>query len=165
MWIINTKKIYKMKKLILSAGLFLTTLFYAQNTDIKTLIQKANQGNAEAQNNLGVAYYNGEGVEQSYSKAVYWYQKSAEQGNAVAQNNLGVSYYNGEGVEQSYSKAVYWCQKSAEQGNADAQYNLGVAYYNGEGVDKSYSKTVYWLRKACENFNDEACEFLNKIKK
>lgn len=129
MWIINTKKIYKMKKLILSAGLFLTTLFYAQNTDIKTLIQKANQGNAEAQNNLGVAYY------------------------------------NGEGVEQSYSKAVYWCQKSAEQGNADAQYNLGVAYYNGEGVDKSYSKTVYWLRKACENFNDEACEFLNKIKK
>ena len=129
MWIINTKKIYKMKKLILSAGLFLTTLFYAQNTDIKTLIQKANQGNAEAQNNLGVAYY------------------------------------NGEGVEQSYSKAVYWCQNSAEQGNADAQYNLGVAYYNGEGVDKSYSKTVYWLRKACENFNDEACEFLNKIKK
>lgn len=129
MWIINTKKIYKMKKLILSAGLFLTTLFYAQNTDIKTLIQKANQGDAEAQYNLGVAYYNGEGVEQSHSKAVYWYQKSAE------------------------------------QGDADAQYNLGVAYYNGEGVDKSYSKTVYWLRKACENFNDEACEFLNKIKK
>ena len=129
MWIINTKKIYKMKKLILSAGLFLTTLFYAQNTDIKTLIQKANQGDAEAQYNLGVAYYNGEGVEQSHSKAVYWYQKSAE------------------------------------QGDAEAQYNLGVAYYNGEGVDKSYSKTVYWLRKACENFNDEACEFLNKIKK
>ena len=129
MWIINTKKIYKMKKLILSAGLFLTTLFYAQNTDIKTLIQKANQGDAEAQYNLGVAYYNGEGVEQSHSKAVYWYQKSAE------------------------------------QGDAEAQYNLGVAYYNGEGVEQSHSKAVYWLRKACENFNDEACEFLNKIKK
>ena len=38
-----------MKKLILSVGLFLTALFYAQNTDMKTLIQKANQGNAEAQ--------------------------------------------------------------------------------------------------------------------
>ena len=69
-----------MKKLILSAGLFLTTLFYAQNTDIKILIQKANQGDVVAQYNLGVAYYNGEGVEQSYSEAVYWLQKACENG-------------------------------------------------------------------------------------
>ncbi len=67
-----------MKKLILSAGLFLTTLFYAQNTDIKTLIQKANQGDVVAQYNLGVAYYNGEGVDKSKTKAVYWLRKACE---------------------------------------------------------------------------------------
>ena len=165
MWIINTKKIYEMKKLILSAGLFLTTLFYAQNTDIKTLIQKANQGNAEAQYNLGLAYHNGKGVEQSDTQAVYWYQKSAEQGNAKAQFSLGASYYYGVGVEKSYSQAVYWFQKSAEQGDVIAQHSLGFAYYDGEGVEKSKTKAVYWLQKACENGLEISCELLNKIKK
>lgn len=120
MWIINTKKIYEMKKLILSAGLFLTTLFYAQNTDIKTLIQKANQGDAEAQYNLGVAYYNGEGVEQSHSKAVYWWKKAAEQGDEKAQYNLGNAYANGQGIERSNRQAIYWLGKACENGFEEA---------------------------------------------
>ena len=56
------------------------------------------QGFAESQYNLGIAYEKGYGVEQSYSEAVYWYTKAAEQGNANAQNNLGVAYHNGNGV-------------------------------------------------------------------
>ena len=55
--------------------------------------------------------------------------------------------------------------QKANQGDAEAQSKLGGVYYLGEGVEQSYSKAVYWLRKACENFNDEACEYLNKIKK
>ena len=38
--------------------------------DIEELINKANQGNAEAQNNLGMHYYNGIGVEKSYKEAL-----------------------------------------------------------------------------------------------
>ena len=111
-----------MKKLILSVGLFLTALFYAQNTDMKTLIQKANQGNAEAQFSLGYAYAGGDNVEQSDTQAVYWYKKSAEQGLAEAQNNLGSFYYLGKGVEQSITKAVYWYKKAAEKNFAKSQY-------------------------------------------
>ena len=44
----------------------------------------AEQGNATAQYNLGVCYYNGQGVAQDNKKAVYWFTKSAEQGNADA---------------------------------------------------------------------------------
>ncbi len=44
----------------------------------------AEQGNAGAQNNLGLMYYNGKGVEQDYIKALEWYQKAAEQGDAKA---------------------------------------------------------------------------------
>ena len=50
--------------------------------------QAAEQGNAYAQNNLGVCYYNGEGVEQSYDEAVRWYEKSALQNNVTAMRNL-----------------------------------------------------------------------------
>ncbi len=38
----------------------------------------AKQGNAKAQNNLGVMYYNGQGVPQDYAEAVKWWRKAAE---------------------------------------------------------------------------------------
>jgi TPR repeat protein len=50
-----------------------------------------------AQFNLGLMYYNGQGVTQDYSQAADWYRKAAAQGNAAAQYNLGLMYYNGQG--------------------------------------------------------------------
>jgi hypothetical protein len=52
------------------------------------LLKAAEQGNAGAENNLGFAYYYGQGVPQNYAHALYWYQKAAAQGDTVAQNNL-----------------------------------------------------------------------------
>ena len=53
------------------------------------LFQKAaDQGNADAQNNLGVMYYSGEGVPSDTAKAAEWFKKAAAQGNADAQANL-----------------------------------------------------------------------------
>jgi hypothetical protein len=84
----------------------------------------AEQGYAQAQNNLGVLYATGEGVERDPKQAVYWYQKAAEQGYAPAQFNLGVMYYKGNGVAFDVNRAVYWHQKAAEQGYAKAQCRL-----------------------------------------
>ena len=66
----------------------------------ETTLSLAEQGNASAQFNLGVKYYNGEGVPQDYKAAVKWYSLAAEQGLDKAQSNLGVMYNNGEGVIQ-----------------------------------------------------------------
>ena len=65
---------------------------------VPSLRTDAEQGDADAQFNLGVMYANGEGVPQDAAEAVRWYRLSADQGNASAQNNLGLSYSNGEGV-------------------------------------------------------------------
>ena len=81
----------------------------------------AEQGNANAQNKLGDAFYNGKIVEQDYVEAVKWYRLAAEQGDATAQYNLGFAYYNGEGVEQDYAEAVKWWQMAAEQGDEIAK--------------------------------------------
>ena len=43
-------------------------------------------------------YQFGNGVSQDYTKAAFWYLKSAEQDNAVALCNLGDLYENGSGV-------------------------------------------------------------------
>src|SRR3546814_10678929 len=41
----------------------------------------ADQNVTEAQNNLGVAYQHGEGVEANLASALYWYAKAAQQGD------------------------------------------------------------------------------------
>ena len=44
----------------------------------------ADQGNADAQYSLGVAYAKGLGVEQDYRQAIYWLRQAAEQGDPDA---------------------------------------------------------------------------------
>ena len=85
----------------------------------KTLVW-AEKGKASAQNRLGFMYENGDGVEQSYEKAVEYYTMAAEQGDANAQCNLGTMFENGQGVEQSFPIARKWWTKAANQGQEDA---------------------------------------------
>ncbi|MBQ2152767.1 MAG: protein kinase [Clostridia bacterium] len=92
--------------------------------DLQSLIRNAEQGDADAQCNLGNRYYNGEGVERDYRKAVYWYTKAAEQGNAVAQCGLCICFYFGSGIEKDLSSAVYWYEKAAAQGQEEAKKML-----------------------------------------
>ena len=117
---------------------------------VKWYLKAAEQGYADAQNNLGFCYDNGKGVEKDPKQAVYWYQKAAEQGYAGAQFNLALCYKDGTGVEQDPKQKVYWYQKAAEQGYATAQTNLGVCYDNGTGVEKDPKQAVYWYQKAAE---------------
>jgi TPR repeat protein len=54
------------------------------------------QGNAGAQNNLGVLYQYGYGVPQSRQEAIKWYKEAARQGNETAIQNLkklGITSY------------------------------------------------------------------------
>jgi len=44
----------------------------------------ANQGDADAQSNLGWMYENGKGVLKDYKQAAKWYRKAADQGFAKA---------------------------------------------------------------------------------
>ncbi len=110
----------------------------------------ANQGDAEAQSNLGWMYQNGYGVIQNNAEAVKWYRKAAEKEDQYAQNRLGEMYSTGKGVAQDYTEAVKWYRKAAEQGHALGQNNLGWMYENGNGVAQNDIEAVKWYRKAAE---------------
>ncbi len=62
----------------------------------------ADQGDADAQLNLGFMYDHGEGVPQNYAEAVRWYRMAADQGNAIAQHNLGHSTF----LVRAYRKII-----------------------------------------------------------
>ena len=80
----------------------------------------AEQGDAEAQNHLGVMYRYGLDVEQNDTEAVRWHTKSAEQGYANAQYYMGWMYEHGLCVEQNKETAILWYEKAAKQGHKSA---------------------------------------------
>ena len=90
------------------------------------LVQRAEQGEAQAQFNLGLRYRNGQGVDQSHATAVKWYRKAAEQGDAGAQCNLGGMYAQGRGVPQDLSEALRWLRKAAAQGHEASVKNIQI---------------------------------------
>ena len=82
----------------------------------------AQQGNAEAQFNLGFLYATGVGVPQNYTEAFGWYRLAAQQGNAEAQHNLGYLYHIGQGgLPQDFVQAHMWYNLAAAQGVDNAR--------------------------------------------
>lgn len=67
-----------------------------------TLQSLADQGNADAQVDLGFLYYEGKGVPQDFAKAAALFRKAAEQGDARGQAKLGFLYAMGKGVGHDY---------------------------------------------------------------
>jgi hypothetical protein len=91
--------------------------------------------NSIGQNNLGLCYEHGKGVDIDLDKAFYWYEKSAEGGDLTGQNNLGVCYENGRGVDIDLQKAFHWYQKSAEAGYSIGQNSLLTAQFCDENCN------------------------------
>jgi S1-C subfamily serine protease len=81
----------------------------------------AEQGDSQAQLNLGNMYYVGVGVTQNHAEAVKWYRLAAEQGHFGAQLTLGAMYYEGEGVTQNHAQAYAWFSVAAAQGDQTAR--------------------------------------------
>ena len=80
----------------------------------------ADQGDADAQYNLGTMYRDGEGVPRDYAEALKWFRKAAVQGDARAQASLGIMYTIGSGVPQDYVLALMWSNLAASQENEGA---------------------------------------------
>jgi hypothetical protein len=134
------------------AGFGETATTNAQSQDIEQIRSSAEQGNAEAQRNLGLIHGLGqEGVSQNLNEAHRWFRNAAEQGDAQSQGFLGVMYANGLGLTQDYGEALKWLTKAAEQGNASAERNLAMINSNGFGVKRDLGKAGYWYSKAASH--------------
>ena len=106
-----------MKILITALAAFLLS---ACSSEFDKVSAKAEQGDAKAQFNLGVAYDDGKIVARDYKEAVKWYTKAAEQGYTSAQYRLGVMYGDGKGVARHYKSAHMWFNIAAANGGSEA---------------------------------------------
>lgn len=86
----------------------------------------AELGLADAQNHLGVMYYDGKGLERDYDEAVKWIRKAANQSHNWGEYNMGTVYEYGQGVAKDYKKAMEWYKKAIDHGNEEAKERLEV---------------------------------------
>ncbi|MBP5294436.1 MAG: SEL1-like repeat protein, partial [Lachnospiraceae bacterium] len=141
---------------------------------------KAQNGDANAQFELGTAFEYGDDLYKSMQEAAEWYRKAADRGHAEAQYRLGRIYENGDGVSMDLSQATEWYRKAADRGHAEAeqalktaemkmkaqngdataQYELGMAFENGDGVKQDDSKALEWLGRAAAQGHTEATAVL-----
>jgi uncharacterized protein len=136
----------------------------------------AAQGNAAAQNSVGVLYANGLGVSVNYTEAIRWYRMAADQGYPLAEYNIGELYEFGLGVSPDYIEAMRWYRMAADQGNAGvqnniraydahrssqnytalAQHKIGAMYLRGMGVPRDNAEAMRWFQKAAVQGNAAA---------
>jgi putative methionine-R-sulfoxide reductase with GAF domain len=113
-------------------------------TDLRKL---AEQGNAEAQWQLGARYHSGEGVPRDDVQAMQWFQRAAEQGHPTAQATLGAYYWAGRGVPQDLSKAYFWSTLALAQGDENSKSRLeGLAtQMTQEQVSAARQQAEVWI--------------------
>ena len=143
-----------MKRIWFLSFLFLGIVGYGQavRIDVNTVIKEAEAGDAVAQYNLGMLYVLGEeGLPESATEALKWWEKSAIQGFDLAQLRMGWAYENGIGIPISYPDAVAWYQKASAQGNKEAQEYLGFCYLFAKGVEEDPAKAFHLFEKASQD--------------
>ena len=119
------------------------------------LLERAERGDAVAQNEVGSRYYAGRGVARDDAEAARWIRLSAEQGYAPAQYNLGLLHFRNRGVAGTDAEAARWYRAAAGQGYAPAQAGLGYLHIYGAGVEENHVLAYMWLELAWRGAPDD----------
>lgn len=141
----------------------------AEKAKAEMMTEKAaNEGDAEAQFQLGRAYHLGHRIpgprdrDSGEYSATKWYQKAANQGHVEAQYSLGYLYATGDDPE-GRKKSAKWYRKAAEQGHVKAQFSLGIYYHHYAGFNsflRSFLSPIGFLAKSDRN---EAVKWFRKV--
>ena len=102
---------------------------------------------AEDQFLLGKAHAQGKGMEQSWDKAGFWYDKAASSGHTKAMVNLGLLYLEGKGTAKDEKMAYYWIHRAASLGDPRAIGLEGYLLCEGRGCSISPSVGIPLIEK------------------
>ena len=109
----------------------------------------ADQGDADAQWQIGVRYHNGDGVPHDDAQAMHWFHRAAEQGHVIAEATLGAYYWAGRGVPQDLSQAYFWSALALAQGDENSKSRLeGLASQMTRAqVSAARQKAEAWIHQ------------------
>jgi hypothetical protein len=127
--------------------------------DMIAIKQMAENGDINAQAELGYSYQYGDEMNKSPNEALKWNLAAANQGSPMAQHNLAVMYDEGVDIPENNAEAIKWYHKAAGQGHPRAQLNLGIMYWKGEGVTKDLEQAWNLLNTVRISSNDKQAKW------
>jgi TPR repeat protein len=84
---------------------------------IEGIRQRAEQGDANAQYDLGLHYAVGDQVNEDQSEAARWFAMAAEQGHVRAQSTMATHFWSGTGVRRDPRQAYFWALLARANGD------------------------------------------------
>ena len=120
------------------------------------MTKAANQGDAEAQYQLGMYYESGRYADRDLAQAVTWYGKAADGGNIRATLALADLYMDGDQVQRDTDRALDLYHRAADADSEEAEVALGAAYYDGKVTAKDYGKAAKYYEMATHHCNHAA---------
>lgn len=127
------------------------------------LQQAAETGHADALNDLGTCYLNGEHVERNVAKAIALFEKAKDAGCAEANTNLGLVCYADKkvyGLKPDRQRAADYWRQGTEKGNPNSTYCYALCLLKGHGVKKDKAKAAQLMRQAADAGSEEARDYL-----
>lgn len=113
---------------------------------LQILIPLADAGDPKAQNDVGIMYETGQGLNANFKIASKYYEMSANQGYSEGECNFGLV----KKAQKKYQEAVELFQKSANQGNMCGEHYLAVMYQHGKGIRRDYTKALEYYKKSAD---------------
>jgi cell division septation protein DedD len=128
-------------------------------TAIREWTALAQQGNADAQYDLGQAYRLGKGVPANPELAESWISKAARQGHPEAEAIYGLMLHT-KGQREA---ALPWLRKAADRGDPRAQYVLGIELFNGDLLKKDWPRAYALVTRAADRGLPQAIKSLSEM--
>lgn len=115
-------------------------------------VLQTSQANADRLHQLGIMHKDGlEGLEQSDSLALSYYEQAAQLGNPFSAYNAALQYYYGEGTNVCHEKAAKYFLQAAIAKDSDALTYLGVMHAHGlGGLTKSDIEALAYHERSAE---------------
>ena len=110
----------------------------------------ADNGNPEAQTDLGVMQAKGVGMPKDYAAALRLFESAAAQNHPRGQYLTGFMYERGYGVPRNYATALQWYQRAADQNFVPAEIAVGRFYGRGIGIARDPAQRAVWMGRAAD---------------
>ena len=123
---------------------------------VKEMRAKAEGGDGEAMQWMGVSYTYGQSVAKDDAQARAWFERSAAARNPKGLASFGDCLLDGTGGPQDFALGLVNMTEAAYLGSDFGAYYLGDSFFNGIcGLPKDPARARYWLKKVV----DGECEF------
>lgn len=124
--------------------------------DVSAVLTEAQNGDLDAQHQLGLLYARGEAVKQDHMEAARWLEQAAGAGHADSQHDLALLKLSGIGIESDLAGARELLESASASGHVSATFNLGNIYANGTGVDVDVERALQLFHDAADGGSREA---------